>query len=50
MKKLLKPTRNERKLIEESGLDAREWLIERKSPAEMVLVHRTNETTKTLSL
>lgn len=49
MKKLLKPSRTERKLIEEAGLDPRAWLIERKTHNTMQLVHREDNTQQTLS-
>lgn len=50
MKKLMKPSRSERQIIERAGLDAREWLIERKNHEEMKLVSRDRERTQTIEL
>lgn len=45
----LKPTREQRKFIEQQGLDAREWLVERNTITELVLVHRENGITRTIN-
>ena len=47
MKKLRKPTREQRKLIQAWGLNPADWLVERDTPDEMALVHRfSDKTTK----
>lgn len=43
-----KPTVEQRKFIEEHGLDAREWLIERNTLTQLVLIHRENGMTRTI--
>jgi hypothetical protein len=48
MKHGKKPTREQRKFIERSKLSASEWLVERETSTEMVLVHRFTKTTKTI--
>ena len=49
MKQLKKPTREQRKLIEKHKLSSADWLIERDTPEELVLVHRfSDKTTKTI--
>ena len=40
MKQGVKPTRNQRKLIENWGLDARDWLVVKDTPTQMLIVHR----------
>ena len=45
MKNGKKPTREQRKLIEQWGLDARDWLITKDTSTEMVLVHRNSDKT-----
>ena len=40
MKQGVKPTRQQRKLIEKWGLDARDWFVVKDKPTEMVIVHR----------
>lgn len=40
MKQLKKPTREQRKLIQEQELNPADWMIERDTTTEMVLVHR----------
>lgn len=44
----LKPTREQRKFIEEHGLDSSEWLVERDTFTEMKLIHRDNSITRTI--
>ena len=46
MKQLKKPTREQRKLIQEQELNPAEWMIERDTTTEMVLVHRKNDNKK----
>jgi len=48
MKHGLKPTREQRKFIEEHGLNPQEWLVERDTFTETVLVHRENGSTRTI--
>ncbi len=44
MKQRRRPTRRQMVEIQESGLTPSNWLIERDTPSEMVLVHRyTND-------
>lgn len=45
MKNGKKPTREQRKLIEQQKLDARDWLITKDTSTEMVLVHRNSDKT-----
>lgn len=40
MKQLRKPTREQRKLIQSKRLNPDNWMIERDTPAQMVLVHK----------
>ena len=40
MKKLQNPTREQRRLIKSKRLNPENWMIERDTPTEMVLVHR----------
>lgn len=40
MKQLRKPTREQRKLIQSKRLNPDNWMIERDTPTEMVLVHK----------
>lgn len=35
-----KPTREQRKLIEQWKLDAHDWLVTKDTPTQMVIVHR----------
>lgn len=42
MKKLIKPTRAERELIQERGLNAANWGIERKNHESLTLVHKVS--------
>jgi hypothetical protein len=46
LKKLRKPTREQRKLIEKYNLNSSDWLIERDTPEEIVLIHRYSDTTR----
>lgn len=49
MKNPKKPTREQRKLIEQSGLDAHDWLVVKDTSTELVLVHRlSDKTTKVI--
>ena len=49
MKHGKKPTREQRKLIERSKLNATDWLVVKDTPEELVLVHRfSDKTTKTI--
>lgn len=38
-----KPTREQRKLIEQWKLDAHDWLVVKDTPTQMVIVHRLFE-------
>ena len=40
MKQLKKPTREQRKLIQLKRLNPENWMVERDTPTEMVLVHK----------
>lgn len=40
MKQLKKPTREQRKLIQQKRLNPENWMIERDTPEQMVLVHK----------
>ena len=40
MKQLKKPTREQRKLIQSKRLNPENWMIERDTTTEMVLVHK----------
>lgn len=40
MKQLKKPTREQRKLIQSKRMKPEDWMIERDTSTEMVLVHR----------
>lgn len=46
MKHLKKPTREQKKLIQKRKLDPADWMVERDTPEEMVLVHRHFERVK----
>lgn len=49
MKHGVKPTYSQRKLIEQWGLDAHDWLIVKDTPEQMEIVHRYSEkTTRTI--
>lgn len=43
MKHGKKPTYEQRKLIQEWGLDSHEWLVVKDTSTELVLVHREND-------
>lgn len=45
MKNGKKPTYNQRKIIQEAGLDPHDWLVVKDTSEAMVLVHRHNEKT-----
>lgn len=40
MKQLCKPTREQRKLIQSKRMNPVDWMVERDTPTEMVLVHK----------
>lgn len=40
MKHLKNPTREQKKLIQRKRMNAADWMVERDTPSEMVLVHR----------
>lgn len=46
MKHLKKPTRAQKKLMSKWKLDWRDWLVERETPTELVLIHRHFDRTK----
>ena len=49
MKHGKKPTYEQRKLIQQWGLDPMNWFVVKDTPTEMMLVHRyTDQTTKTI--
>ena len=43
MKHGVKPTREQRKLLQKWGLDAHDWLVIKDTPTEMQIVHRLFE-------
>ena len=44
-----KPTYTQRKLIEQWGMDAHDWLVTKDTPEQMELVHRySDKTTRTI--
>lgn len=45
MKHGIKPTYEQRKTIQNAGLDPHEWLVVKDTPTEMVLTHRTSDRT-----
>lgn len=46
MKHAVRPTRAQKKLMRKRGLIPENWLVERDTPREMVVVHRVSEQTK----
>ena len=46
MKHLKKPTREQRKLMEKWKVNTYDWLVERETSTELVLVHRHFDNTK----
>jgi hypothetical protein len=49
MKQLQKPTREQKKLIRSKRLNPDNWMVERDTPTEMVLVHKHfNNKTRTI--
>ena len=49
MKQLRKPTREQKKLLMKKKLNPDDWMIERDTPTEMVLVHKHfDRVTKTI--
>lgn len=48
MKHGRRPTREQKKLLREWGAVPENWLIERDTPTEMVIVHRVTGKTKTI--
>ncbi len=46
MKHLKKPTREQRKLILKQKLNPADWMVERDTPTEMVLIHRHFDSVK----
>lgn len=46
MKQLKKPTREQRKLIQSKRLNPDNWMVERDTTTEMVLVHKHFENKK----
>ena len=45
MKHLKKPTREQKKLIQQMRLNPADWMIERDTPEMLVLVHRYSDRT-----
>ncbi len=45
MKNGKRPTREQRKLIEQWGLDAHDWLVTKDTPEQMEIVHRHSDKT-----
>lgn len=45
-----KPTREERKIIENAGLDTYEWLVQKHTSKIMVLIHRTSGKIKEIEI
>lgn len=50
MKKLIKPTRAERQLIEKRGWNSDNWQIERKTHETLTLVHKVNGSKRLLHI
>lgn len=48
MKNGKKPTVKQRRLMCALGLNAENWLVERDTPEEMVVVHRHSDKTRTI--
>lgn len=49
MKHGVRPTREQRKLIDKAGLVVENWFVIKDTPTEMVLVHKySDRTTKTI--
>ena len=49
MKHGKKPTRQQRKLMEQWGLDAHNWMVIKDTPEQMEIIHRHSEkTTRTI--
>jgi hypothetical protein len=46
MKHLKKPTREQKKLIQKRKHNPADWMVERDTPTEMVLVHRHFDSVK----
>ena len=46
MKKLKNPTREQKKLMQSLKLNPADWMVERDTPTEMVLVHRYSDKTQ----
>ena len=49
MKNGKKPTRQQRKMMEQWGLDAHNWMVVKDTPEQMELIHRhSDKTTRTI--
>lgn len=48
MKHGTKPTYEQRKLIQDWGLDSHDWLVVKDTSTEMLLVHRHSNATRTI--
>lgn len=48
MKHGRRPTREQKKLLRKWGAVPENWLIERDTPTEMVIIHRISERTKVI--
>lgn len=48
MKNGKKPTYEQRKLIQQYGLNTYDWLVSKDTPDELVIVHRHTNITKTI--
>jgi hypothetical protein len=48
MKQPKRPTRAQKKVIEQHKLNPSNWFVERDTPAEMVIVHRGTGTVKVI--
>lgn len=48
MKKLKKPTREQKKAIQGLNLNPVEWLVERDTPEILVIVNRNDNTARTI--
>lgn len=46
MKHLKKPSREQRKMIEKARLKSEDWMVERDTPAKLILVHRHFDSVK----
>ncbi|MNC79487.1 hypothetical protein D3C75_1319770 [compost metagenome] len=48
MKKTKRPTRRQKTILKSLRLNPINWLVERDTPKEMIIVHRTSGNTKSI--